>query len=255
MIDGRCGRLYGTFQDIDVQVRAAEARLAQARAEAANLGRSEFLSRMSHELRTPLNAVLGFAQLLAADPLEQLSPRQEARILYIEHAGTKLLGLIDDLLKLSAIDSGQIGVRLESVEVGPLLDEALGIVGDQALTAGVAIKRYGRADGLTVAADRTGLRQCIVNLLRHAINLRRPDGAVAIRVHDQGATVAVSIGDPDQGGVTQSLVRRFEPFLRLGARSNGMDGTGRQGSCFTLKMPRREPGAGPAYPAGPGSAG
>jgi signal transduction histidine kinase len=255
MIDGRCGRLYGTFQDIDIQVRAGEARLAQARAEAANRGRSEFLSKMSHELRTPLNAVLGFAQLLAADPDEQLSPRQEARILYIEHAGTKLLGLIDDLLKLSTLDSGQIGVRLESVEVGPLLDEALRIVGDQALTAGVAIKRYGRADGLTVSADRTGLCQCIVNLLRHAINLRRPDGLVAIRVHDQGAMVAVSIGDPDQGGVTQSLLRRFEPFLRLGARSNGVNGTGGQGSCFTLKMPRREPGAGPADPSGPGSAG
>jgi signal transduction histidine kinase len=243
MIDGRCGRLYGTFQDIDAQVRAGEARLARARAEAANRGRSEFLSRMSHELRTPLNAVLGFAQLLTADPDEQLSPRQESRILYIEDAGTKLLGLIDDLLRRSALDTSQIGVRLEPVEFEPLLDEALKIVGDQAVTAGVAIKRYARADGLTVAADRTGLRQCIIDLLRHAINLHRPDGTVAIRVRERGAMVAVSIGDPDQGGAAESLVRRFEPFLRLGARSNGTDGTRRQGSCFTLKMPRGQPSA------------
>jgi signal transduction histidine kinase len=242
MIDGRCGRLYGTFQDIDAQVWAEEARLAQARAEAANRGRSEFLSRMSHELRTPLNAVLGFAQLLAADPDEPPSPRQEARILYIEHAGTKLLGLIDDLLNLSVLHSSQIGTRLESVEVGPLLDEALQIVGDQAVTAGVAIKRYGRADGLTVAADRAALRQCLINLLSHAISLHRLDGTVAITVHDQGAMVAVSIGDPDQGRAATSLVRRFEPFLRLGARGSGIRGTGKQGSCFMLKMPRQEPG-------------
>jgi signal transduction histidine kinase len=101
-VGGRCRRLYGTFQDIDAQIRARVVRL-RARAEADQRARARFMSEMSHELRTPLNAVLGFAQLLAADPVEPPSPRQIPRIVHIERAGTRLLHLIEGALKQPAI--------------------------------------------------------------------------------------------------------------------------------------------------------
>jgi PAS domain-containing protein len=100
-VGGRCRRRYGTFQDIDAQMRARVARL-RTRAEAAQRARARFMSQMSHELRTPLNAVLGFAQLLAADPVEPPSPRQKPRIVHIERAGTQLLHLIEGALKQPA---------------------------------------------------------------------------------------------------------------------------------------------------------
>jgi signal transduction histidine kinase len=102
MAGGRCRRLYGTVQDIDARIRAEEARVAKILAEAAHGLKSQLLSQMSHDLRTPLNAVLGFAQLLATDREEPLSPRQKARILNIERAGTQLVQLIDDVRALSA---------------------------------------------------------------------------------------------------------------------------------------------------------
>ena len=98
----------------DLQTARAE-RQAREALEASSRAKTEFLSRMSHELRTPLNAVLGFSQLLRLDAAQPPTLQQLERIQHIENAGAHLLALVNDVLDLSRVESGQMTVTLEPV--------------------------------------------------------------------------------------------------------------------------------------------
>src|SRR3954447_26108095 len=98
---------------------------ARAEAEEANRRKSEFLSRMSHELRTPLNAILGFTQLLE---LDDLSTTQSDNLRHVSRAGRHLLELIDDVLDISRIESGEMRLSLEPVEVAGAVRRAVEMV-------------------------------------------------------------------------------------------------------------------------------
>ena len=100
-------------------------RQARASLEAASRAKTEFLSRMSHELRTPLNAVLGFAQLLRLDAARPPTMEQLERIQHIENAGAHLLALVNDVLDLSRVESGQMMVTMEPVELEDVVIDAL----------------------------------------------------------------------------------------------------------------------------------
>ena len=102
------------FTDVTVRRQLeAEAHLKRA-AEHANQAKSEFLSRMSHELRTPLNAILGFGQLLQRSTLEE---RQRRHTEHILKGGHHLLSLIDEVLEISRIESGNLGISVEPVSI------------------------------------------------------------------------------------------------------------------------------------------
>jgi signal transduction histidine kinase len=147
---------------------AGERSAAQARAA--------FLARASHELRTPLNAVLGFAQLLGrASVLE--GSREQGFARHIVEAGRHLQALIDDLVQLSGLESGQVTIRQERVELGSLVDTALLIVQPMADEHGVQL--VWQAQHLVWAeADATRTRQVLINLLSNAIKYNRPGGRV-----------------------------------------------------------------------------
>jgi signal transduction histidine kinase len=104
--------LKGMLQDVTEQREIEAAARGRQEAERANRAKSEFLSRMSHELRTPLNAILGFGQLLEFDPL---SDDQRESVGHILNAGRHLLELINEVLEISRIEAGMIGLSLEPV--------------------------------------------------------------------------------------------------------------------------------------------
>ena len=115
--------------DVDDRRRRLEEALreAQATAESANQAKSEFLSRMSHELRTPLNAVLGFAQLLELDELDRR--RSAKSVDQILKGGRHLLDLINEVLDISRIETGDLALSPEPVLVGELIvEEALDLM-------------------------------------------------------------------------------------------------------------------------------
>ena len=121
-----------TVYAIDVTERKlAEGAAAAAREEAerSNLAKSQFLSRMSHELRTPLHAILGFAQLLEMD---ELTERQEESVRQVLGGGRHLLGLINEVLDLSRIESGRLGVSVEPVRLDSAVAEAMDLIRPQA---------------------------------------------------------------------------------------------------------------------------
>ncbi|MDQ6639213.1 MAG: PAS domain S-box protein [Pseudomonadota bacterium] len=220
----------------DLQTARAERQALEA-LEASSRAKSEFLSRMSHELRTPLNAVLGFSQLLRLDASQPPTLRQLERIQHIENAGAHLLALVNDVLDLSRVDSGQMTVTLEPVALGTVTDDALAMVVPLAAEAGIELRVVGADEDSTleaslddgdvrVMADRVRLRQVLVNLLSNAVKYNRPGGRVRVSwgIHENHCNLRIA--DNGFGMSPEKVARLFEPFNRLGAERSGVEGTG-----------------------------
>jgi PAS domain S-box-containing protein len=215
------------------ELHAARAeRQAREALEASGRAKTEFLSRMSHELRTPLNAVLGFSQLLRMDAAGPPSAQQLDRIRHIERAGAHLLALVNDVLDLSRVDSGQMALSLESVDLASVVDESLAMVSPLAADTGVRLLRPEPSEPVVadtqirVVADRVRLRQVLVNLVSNAVKYNRPGGTVSVGWSLHRDTCRLSITDTGPGMTPEQLGRLFEPFNRLGAEKTGVEGTG-----------------------------
>ncbi|MDE2275708.1 MAG: response regulator [Burkholderiales bacterium] len=219
----------GLVTETTEQHAARQAQLALAAAQQANRAKSEFLSRASHELRTPLNAVIGFASLMLSHPRDRLTPTQREQLGYIADAGRHLLALINDMLDVSAIESGRVSVAIGDVDARALLAEVLSTLREQAAAAGVALAA-GRAGPATlVRADPVRLKQVLLNLLSNAIKYNRAGGHVTATVGAADAPpglLAIEVRDTGSGLTPEQREHLFEPFNRLGADHRGIPGTG-----------------------------
>lgn len=220
---GEPERFLGVNWDITDLRRSQEALQAKAAAEEANRAKSEFLARMSHELRTPLNAVIGFADLLLHDGL---ADPQRVRTERIRAAGQHLLALIDDVLDLTSIDAGKLRLKDESVSLARVVADALEWVAPHAQRAEVHMTA-GPMDG-HVHADARRLRQVMTNLLSNAVKYNRRHGRVDVEIlHGPDPSwLGFRVSDTGRGLTRAQLANLFEPFNRLGAEQEGIEGTG-----------------------------
>ncbi|HEX2807194.1 MAG TPA: PAS domain-containing sensor histidine kinase, partial [Kineosporiaceae bacterium] len=202
----------------DVSERSAlvsQLRAARDVADAANQAKSEFLSRMSHELRTPLNAILGFAQLLE---LDELSTDQLESLALIRRAGTHLLDLINEVLDISRVESGNMPLSVEPVGLRQVIEESLELVTSQARARGITVAHRDLAGcDAVVRADAQRLKQVIVNLLSNAVKYNRIAGRIDVDWAAEGDRVMVRVRDTGPGVPEQLRHRVFVPFDRLGA--------------------------------------
>jgi signal transduction histidine kinase/ActR/RegA family two-component response regulator len=217
--------LIGT--DISVRKRVeAELNDAIAAAEKANLAKSNFLAGMSHELRTPLNAILGFAQLLESGAPNP-TPSQKRNIDQILKAGWYLLELINEILDLALIESGKLTLSAEPVSLPEVMYECRALIESQAQTRRVSLTfpKFGIA--YFVKADRTRMKQILINLLFNAIKYNKPGGAVAVEVKPVGKySIRISVRDTGTGLAPSQLTQLFQPFNRLGQEAGAEQGTG-----------------------------
>ena len=206
-----------------VHARTAELLAAKNDAERANGAKSDFLSRMSHELRTPLNAILGFGQLLE---LSVEDPKQAGQVRHILGAGRHLLDLINEILDLARVESGQMSVSLAPVDLVALVRECLDLVRPLADAHGVRLVHGGQVAGVHVMADQVRLRQVLINLLSNGVKYNREGGALGLEwVADAGA-VCIRVSDTGPGLHPDQLARLFVPFERLDADTRQIEGTG-----------------------------
>ncbi|MGH2554926.1 MAG: hybrid sensor histidine kinase/response regulator [Actinomycetota bacterium] len=204
----------------------AEAELHRAKEEAdrANRAKSEFLSRMSHELRTPLNSILGFAQLLE---MEELTEQQRTSVERILSGGEHLLELINEILDIARIESGQITLSVEPVHLGRAVTEVIDMVRPLADKADVHIFEPEGDLEVQVRADRQRLKQVLLNLLSNAVKFNRHPGEVRINAGRPSAGwVRVAVSDTGIGIAEAYMSQLFKPFARLGAEGLGIEGTG-----------------------------
>ena len=223
-------RLQGVFaaaRDVTERKRLdVELESAKSVAEKANLAKSEFLSSMSHELRSPLNAILGFAQLMESDSTPP-SPSQNESIAQILQAGWHLLTLINEILDLAKVESGQVPLSREPVSLAEVLLECQGMIEPQAQQRGISMT-FPRFDKLCfVNADRTRVKQVLINLLSNAIKYNREHGMVEVTYTESTpGRIRISIKDSGAGLAADQLAQLFQPFNRLGQEGSAEEGTG-----------------------------
>jgi PAS domain S-box-containing protein len=220
-------RLSQANAELEGQVaqRTADLQAALDAAQQASEAKSAFLSNISHELRTPMNAILGFAQLLQMQPLPADQERQVAEI---RRAGEHLLALIDDLLDLTRIESGQMTLALAPVQGAGLVADAYSFVrplfGQRGLTLENRVP-----PGVWLTADAVRLRQVVVNLLSNAAKYNREGGRVVVDAGPAASgsgRVRLSVRDTGAGLSPEQLPRLFRTFERLDAGRRGVEGTG-----------------------------
>jgi PAS domain S-box-containing protein len=217
--------LIGSDNSVRKRVES-ELNEAMATAEKANRAKTDFLSSMSHELRTPLNAILGFAQLMeTGNPLP--TPPQKRNLDQILKAGWYLLELINEILDLALIESGKVTLSREPVSLVEVMLECKAMIEPQAQKRGVRMTFPRFEIPHFVKADRTRLKQVLINLLFNAIKYNKAGGAVvveyALRPQD---SVRISVRDTGVGLAPEQLAQLFQPFNRLGKETGAEEGTG-----------------------------
>ncbi|MHB1532981.1 hybrid sensor histidine kinase/response regulator [Acidithiobacillus sp.] len=199
---------------------------AKSAAEKANRAKSDFLSSMSHELRSPLNAILGFAQLMESDSPPP-TPSQTASIEQILQGGWYLLELINEILDLAVIESGRVSLSLEPVSLAEVMLECQAMIEPQVQKRGIRMT-FPRLDNpWFVSADRTRVKQVLINLFSNAIKYNQAGGTVAVACSASAPErVRISVTDTGAGLPAEKLAQLFQPFNRLGQEAGAEEGTG-----------------------------
>jgi CheY-like chemotaxis protein/two-component sensor histidine kinase len=209
-------------------------RRAQQKAEEANFSKSEFLSRMSHELRTPLNGIIGFGELLKMSPL---TTRQLQNVERITKAGDHLLDLINEVLDLSSIEAGALNLKMESVRIHQIIDEAIDLT--QVLAKGreiVVTLETSIPRDLHIKADTQRIKQVFLNLISNAIKYNVQGGTVQIGAQKKSDSVwRFLVKDSGHGIPPDQIQNVFKPFVRIENNQYETEGTG-LGLALTKKL-------------------
>ena len=224
--------LSNALEETERQVEARTAELATANAElqvavasadTANLAKSEFLSRMSHELRTPMNAVFGYAQLLEMQ-YEDPKIKKFARAILL--GGKHLLKMINEVLDISRVETGELSISPESVEFAEALSQAVILVQPMANAAKIRLIVHPlENEAVCVLADRQRLVQVLINLISNAIKYNYRGGRVEVRFRElDGGISRIEISDSGRGISEIDQAMLFQPFQRFGDLA--IEGTG-----------------------------
>jgi PAS domain S-box-containing protein len=192
----------------------SEQRAARQAAERANRLKDEFLATVSHELRTPLNAVLGWTRMLRTG---SIPPTGTARAIEaVDRNADALANLVNDLLDVSRIVTGQLRLNPEPTDIVQVVRDSA-----EALGPSIAAKRLSiTAESEPVPrlqVDANRLRQVVWNLLSNAVKFTPPGGEVAVRVHGDDAWVYITVSDTGQGLAPDQLPYVFNRFWQADA--------------------------------------
>ena len=225
--DAQARQVAVLFTDITERKRMESVLVkALTDADAGSEAKSEFLLRMSHELRSPLSSILGFTQLIAAGTPPPTADQQDS-VAQILKAGWSLLDLINEILDLSSVESGQMVVSSQAVSLNEVLDECQSMIMPQALLGGVQLNFPLFVLPCQVQADPVRTKQVLINLLTNAVKYNRAGGRVDVRYTViEGQFVRVSVDDNGPGLSQEQMAQLFQPFSRLGKESAGNPGTG-----------------------------
>ncbi|MDQ6907527.1 MAG: PAS domain-containing sensor histidine kinase [Chloroflexota bacterium] len=218
--------IVASFTEITERRRImAELREAKERADAANQAKSEFLTNMSHELRTPLHAIIGFAELLRDDIVEEEEERH--RCLSDIHASAEhLLSLINDILDLSKIEAGRMELNRETIALPGLFNTIVTLLRERAYDRGITLVKE-PSDVATIAADTRKLKQVLFNLLSNAIKFTPVGGTVTLAARPTEGGTELSVTDTGIGISPEDQAKLFQAFSQVdGSLTRRHEGTG-----------------------------
>jgi PAS domain S-box-containing protein len=220
-------------RDLTEQKQEEAMRRARDRAEAASLAKTRFLANMTHELRTPMNAILGFAGILQNDPGLTLEQSRKAGL--IHDNGHNLLRMINEILDISKLEAGQVGMNPEDFSLVRLLEDVVGLLRPMAWDKGLDLRlEYGPGLPGDIHADQAKLRQILTNLLGNALKYTQ-SGHIGLKVsatgspssHASNMRLVFEILDSGLGIHEDEVEMIFEPFQQTEAgRKAGGTGLG-----------------------------
>ncbi len=247
-------------------------RTAREAAEESNRLKDEFLATVSHELRTPLTAILGWSRLLEDGTLDDSTVVQAVET--IGRNAKAQAQIVDDILDVSRIITGNLYLDLHPLEVAPVVESAINVVRPTADAKGIKVETYFDAAPAMISGDANRLQQVVWNLLSNAVKFTNTGGRVCVKVRKACGAVEVSVSDTGQGISKDFLPYVFDRFRQADStttRQHGGLGLGlaiarhlveihggtiraeskgeAQGATFTIRLPLLEANMGTADPA------
>jgi PAS domain S-box-containing protein len=229
MLSGRDCRIALALNVTERNRAIAELAVARDAAVAASNTKSAFLANMSHEIRTPMNGVIGMAELLADSGLNE---EQQSYADHITRSGEQMLAIINDILDISKIETGQLDLDLTDFGLRKTIEQACAIAAIQAANRGIGLTVEFADDAPRyVRGDAGRLSQIVLNLVANAVKFT-DEGAVTLRVEaprsgPDGTLVRVEVTDTGIGIDPQALERLFEPFTQAdSSTTRNYGGTG-----------------------------
>ncbi|MGG6241877.1 PAS domain S-box protein [Nodosilinea sp. AN01ver1] len=278
---GQPQEIIGYLADITAR-KCAEEQLRQTNAELLRATRlkDEFLANMSHELRTPLNAILGMTEGLQEQVFGAINDRQLKALNTVETSASHLLALINDILDVAKIESGQITLHLTPTAIAPLCQSSLTFVQQQAHKKRIQLLDCIPPHLPDLVVDERRVRQILINLLTNAVKFTPEGGRVSLMVtpelrpigNETQAVMRFTVRDTGIGITPDDRQKLFQPFIQIDSALNRQyQGTGlgltlvKQitelhggqvgltsevgvGSCFTIDLPYDPAGVRPVSP-------
>jgi signal transduction histidine kinase len=222
--------LQGLYMGLEQKVAEKTAEL-----QAANRHKSEFLANMSHELRTPLNAIIGFSEVLKERMFGDLNPKQLEYVRDIYGSGQHLLSLINDILDLSKIEAGYMGLDVREFDVPAAVKNCCTLIRERVMrqrlhfecTVDPAIAKW--------PGDERKFKQVVLNLLSNAVKFTSSGGTVELRAKAEDDWLVVSVRDTGIGISESDRAAIFQEFHQV--RSAG--GARQEGTGLGLPLSRR----------------
>ncbi len=228
------------FQKEELTANREALQGALATAENANKAKTTFLSNMSHEIRTPMNAIIGLNNIAANDPTA--SEKVKEYLAKIGAAAKHLLGLINDILDMSRIESGRLVLRREEFSLSALLEQINTMVMSQCNDKGLTFECHvlGHVDDYYIGDDMK-LKQVLINILSNAIKFTAPPGSVTLTIErvntfEDQSTLRFSVKDTGIGIDKDFIPKIFEPFTQEDSNRNNKFGSTGLGMAITKNI-------------------
>jgi signal transduction histidine kinase len=263
--------LFQQLQQEQQKLTQSNQALAHSNEDLARATRlkDEFLANMSHELRTPLNSILGMAEGLQDEVFGIINDQQIHALQTIEKSGLHLLSLINDVLDVAKIESGQIELEYTSIPVNHLCSSSLTFIKQQALQKRIQLETKLAPNLTDLFVDERRIRQVLINLLSNAVKFTPEGGKITLTASQlppaddatQQHYLRISVLDTGIGIAAENINKLFQPFVQIDSAINRQyTGTGlglalvKQivelhggrvnltselgiGSCFTIDLP------------------
>jgi signal transduction histidine kinase/ActR/RegA family two-component response regulator len=197
-------------------------RTAREAAEESNRLKDEFLATVSHELRTPLTAILGWSRLLEGGTLDDSVTQQAVET--IGRNAKAQAQIVDDILDVSRIITGNLYLDLHPLEVVPVVENAINVVQPTADAKGIKIETHFDQTPAMISGDANRLQQVVWNLLSNAVKFTQSGGRVCVKVSQSAGAVDVSVSDTGQGIDKEFLPYVFDRFRQADSTTTRQHG-------------------------------
>ncbi|MDX1483909.1 MAG: ATP-binding protein [Alphaproteobacteria bacterium] len=214
----------------EAEIAAEQARASLMTAEAASRAKTEFLANMSHELRTPLNAIIGFSDVISKELLGPAvdTPRYLAYAKDINDAGSHLLSVINDILDIAKIESGEMELQSGTFSSAKSIKTCIKMLHEQAETAGLNPITFDHEGSTVLDADEKKFRQIVINLVSNAIKFTPEGGSVSISTClEEDGRFRMTVADTGIGIEPENIANVLEAFTQVDSTlARKYEGTG-----------------------------